>query len=239
MRSGGLPATASRKRYLNSKGKTITHIISVKENRPLETGLKTRYWCCQDENRRKKPCPSQKEGVKHRDTLGMHCYDCKGRLNVSYRANPRAEEKTYKITVWLEHHAKHTPYYDVSLPPGAAALIRENLEWFSPHEVAKLVLQTYPSISANQVRFAWTKMSETLWKRDKEQLPSVKALLSELKSDVAVLDMPEMEGVEQIAWVMKKIVLPLKGKIVEVGIDATCKRLSKHETQHANKKVYR
>ena len=168
----------------------------------------------------------------------MHRYDCKGRLNVSYRANPRAEEKTYKITVWLEHHAKHTPYYDVSLPPEAAALIRENLEWFSPHEVAKLVLQTYPSISANQVHFAWTKMSETLWKRDKEQLPSVKVLLSELKSDVAVLDMPEIEGVEQIGWVMKKIVLPLRGKIVEVGIDATCKTLSKHIRHNALTKKY-
>jgi hypothetical protein len=89
---------------------------------------------------------------------------------------------------------KHTPYYDVSLPPEAAALIRDNLEWFSPHEVTKLVLQTYPSITTNQVHAAWTMMSETLWKRDKEQLPSVKLLLGELENDVAVLDLPRMEG---------------------------------------------
>ena len=37
----------------------------------------------------------------------------------------------------------------------------------------------YPSITANQVHAAWTTMSETLWKRDKEQLPSVKLLLGE------------------------------------------------------------
>lgn len=160
----------------------------------------------------------------------MHRYNCKGRLNISCRENPKGEEKTYKITIWLEHHANHTPYYDVSLPPGAAALIRENLEWFSPHEVAKMVLQTYPSISANQVHFAWTTMSETLWKRGREQLPSVKALLGELNSDVVVLDLPEIEGVDQVAWVMKKIMSPLQGKIVEIGIDATCKILSKHQT---------
>lgn len=57
----------------------------------------------------------------------------------------------HRYTVWLEHHAKHVPYYDVALPPEAAALIRENLEWFSPHEVAKLVLQTHPTVTANQV----------------------------------------------------------------------------------------
>ena len=66
-------------------------------------------------------------------------------------------------------------------------------------------------------------MSETLWKREREQLPSVKILLGELRDDVQVLDVPRMEGVEQIAWVMKKVMLPLEGKIVEVGIDATCK----------------
>lgn len=92
----------------------------------------------------------------------MHCYDCKGRLNISCCRNTRGEEKTNKITIWLEHHTNHTPYYSVSLPPGAAALIQENLEWFSPHEVAKLVLQAYLSISANQIHFTWMVMSEML-----------------------------------------------------------------------------
>jgi len=30
------------------------------------------------------------------------------------------------------------------------------------------------------------------------------------------------EGVEILAWGMKKIAGPLKGKIIEVGMDATC-----------------
>ena len=152
-------------------------------------------------------------------------YDCNSKLHISYHANPGSEhckEKTFRITIWLEHHKSHTPYYDVSLPPEAAALIRENLEWFSPHKIAKRVLPTYPVITAKQVHAAWTTMSETLWKRGREQLPSVKTLLGELEDDVTVLDVPKLEGVEQIAWVMKKVLLPLSGKIVEIGIDATC-----------------
>jgi hypothetical protein len=158
----------------------------------------------------------------------MHHYDCKSKLGISYRANPSGE-KTYSITISLEHHMNHTPYYDVSLHPEATALIRENLEWFSPHEVAKKVLAIYPSITATQVHTAWTTMSETLWKRDREQLPSVKLILGELKDDVAILGLPEMDGVEQVAWVMKKVVLQLQGKVVEIGIDATCERSSDHQ----------
>jgi hypothetical protein len=119
---------------------------------------------------------------------------------------------------------KHTPYYDVSSPPEAAALIQENIECHCPNEVAKKVLLTYPTVTAQQVHTAWTTMSETLWKWGNEQVVSVKALLGEHKDNVAMLDLPGMEGVEQVAWVMKNIVLPLQGKIVEIGIDATCER---------------
>lgn len=59
-------------------------------------------------------------------------------------------------------------------------------------------------------------------------MASVKALLSELQDDALILDLPVMEGVEQVAWVMKRVMLPLQGKIVEIGIDATCERQSKH-----------
>jgi hypothetical protein len=169
----------------------------------------------------------------------MHRYDCQSKLNISYRTNLKSDEKTYTITIWLEHHMKHTPYYDVSLPPEAAALIREDLEWTCPNEVGKKVQMAFPSVTAKQIHTAWTTMSETLWKRDREQLPSVKALLGELKDDVAILDLPEMEGVEQIAWVMKNIALPLQGMIVEIGIDATCKRPFERQKQSANNKKRR
>ena len=126
---------------------------------------------------------------------------------------------------------KHTPYYDVSIPPDAAALIRENLESLCPNEVSKKVLMTYPMITAKQVHTAWTTMSETLWKRGRDQMASVKALLGELQEDAAMLNLPGIEGVDQVAWVMKKTVETLRGKIVEIGIDATCEISSKHQRQ--------
>ena len=156
----------------------------MKDTQTLKTGHNIRYWCCQDENWKQQCQPSQKDGVIHRDTLGMHCYNCQSKLNISCRTNTSGKEKTYTITISLEHHMKHTPYYDISLHPKAAMLIWENLEWFSPHEVSKKVTAIYPSITANQVHSAWTTMSETLWKRDKEQLPSVKLLLGELEDNV-------------------------------------------------------
>ena len=72
-------------------------------------------------------------------------------------------------------------------------------------------------------------MSETLWKCNGERLPSVKQLLGELKDDIAVLGLPGIDRVEQVVWVMMKIVSPLQGKIVEIGIDATCKSSSDHQ----------
>ena len=34
--------------------------------------------------------------------------------------------------------------------------------------------------------------------------------------------MPKVDGVEQLAWGVKKVSNRLQGKVVEVGIDATC-----------------
>ena len=75
---------------------------------------------------------------------------------------------------------------------------------------------------------AWTTMSKMLWKQCNEQVASVKALLSELQDDALILDLPGMEGVEQVAWVMKRVMSPLQGKIVKIEIDATCEIQSKY-----------
>ena len=63
---------------------------------------------------------------------------------------------------------------------------------------------TYLSVTAKQVHAAWTMMSETLWKWGRDQSASVKALLGELQNDTATLDLLEIEGMEQITWVMRK-----------------------------------
>jgi len=121
----------------------------------------------------------------------------------------------------IEHHYRHVPYYNVSMPSEATDMIRENLEWTCPNEIAKKVQMAYPVVSASQIYKAWTTMSEMLWKRDPEQLTSVQALLREF-ANVDILSLPAIEGATQITWVMKDIVGLLQGKVVKIRIDATC-----------------
>jgi hypothetical protein len=59
-------------------------------------------------------------------------------------------------------------------------------------------------------------------KRDKDQLTSARKLLEEHEQDVDVFEIKGTEGVEQLCWGMKKIARQLLGKVVEIGIDATC-----------------
>ncbi|KAK7005431.1 hypothetical protein R3P38DRAFT_2427601, partial [Favolaschia claudopus] len=120
--------------------------FKVKDNKMQVTGHKTRLWCCQDQARKLKSRPSQREGAKPRDTLGMDRYDCKSALRIACLSGDIAGEK--KLRVYIKHDADHLPYYDVSLPPGAAAIIRENLEWHTPVEIAPKVRAQYPSVTA-------------------------------------------------------------------------------------------
>jgi hypothetical protein len=70
---------------------------------------------------------------------------------------------------------------------------------------------------------AWRELSQTYWRRDDLQLPSAKKLLEEFQDEVDVFNPAGVsEGVEILAWGMKKIAAPLKGKVVEIGMDATC-----------------
>jgi hypothetical protein len=65
-------------------------------------------------------------------------------------------------------------------------------------------------------------MSEILWKRDDLQLPSAEILLWEYSDKVNMFDLPKVDGMEQLTWGMKKVSDWLRGRVVEVGIDATC-----------------
>jgi hypothetical protein len=106
------------------------------------------------------------------------------------------------------------------MPPAAAEVIRANLEWSTSAALVSQIQALYPNVSGKQVHATWSKMSETLWKREDLQLPSAKTLLKDFEDDVDTAD-----GVEQLCWGMKKIASRLKGSIVEVGIDATCKSM--------------
>jgi hypothetical protein len=126
------------------------------------------------------------------------------------------------VRVKLRHSDDHVPYYDVEMPPEAATMIRENLEWSTPASLVPKIQAGYPNVTANQIHAAWTSMSETLWKRDQYQLPSAEMLLKEYPRDVDLFNVPAVDGVEQLCWGMKKIMCSLKGKVVEIGIDETC-----------------
>jgi hypothetical protein len=149
----------------------------------------------------------------------MHRFDCKHRLRVS---SLNGDPGQRKISISLGHFASHVHYYDVAVPAEAAAIIRDGIEWSTPVQMVGKVQGLFPNVTATQIHSAWSEMSQILWKRSDMQLPSAKILLDELGDNVDVLDPQPAEGVQQLAWAMKKVMEPLRGKVVEIGIDATC-----------------
>lgn len=181
-------------------------------------------WCSQDHAHKAPPKPSTRPDAKPRDNLGMHRYDCKSRLIITSKdATSLTGDRLVTIYVKHDHRDGHQPYYNVELPADAAAIIRENIQWANPNELVTQIQATYPSVTSNQIHTAWSRMSETLWKRDKMQLPSAKILMEEFKDDVDVFDVKPPDGVEQLCWGMKRIGAELRGQIVEIALDATCK----------------
>lgn len=88
----------------------------------------------------------------------------------------------------------------------------------------------YPTITANQVYSQWRELSRAHWHRDKEQITSAKILLGEYQPDVDLFTLTGLpDGVEALAWGMKKVIDRLRGKVVEIAIDATCKHISCRE----------
>ena len=127
------------------------------------------------------------------------------------------------MVINLQHNINHTPYYDVAMPPEALKIIQNSIEWSTLVSLVMKIQSMYPNVSSKQIHSAWSAMSETIWKKDEQQLPSAEKLLMEFPDEVDVLDLPKADSVEQLTWGIKKIVTPLKGKVVEIGIDATCR----------------
>jgi len=142
----------------------------MKENKFLVSGHKTQYWCLQNSTWKQKVCPSPKEGAKHHDTLGMHCYNCCSCLRVS--CCEVDDPSSRQITIYLQHHKVHTPYYDVAMPPEAAIIIQENPEWTTSNAMVPKIQALFPAVTATQIHSVWTIMSKILWKRDDPQQKS-------------------------------------------------------------------
>ncbi|KAG2139796.1 uncharacterized protein EDB93DRAFT_1241918 [Suillus bovinus] len=144
---------------------------------------KTRFWCCQDVSRKQKARPSQKEGVKHRDTVGMKCFDCYSTLVVSCCQHTPDDIDQRTLSIHIEHHDSHTPYFDITMPAEATEIICNNLEWSIPSTLVPRIQGLFSNITSKQVHSAWSCMSQILWKKDENQLTSAKLLLDELAGD--------------------------------------------------------
>jgi hypothetical protein len=153
----------------------------------------------------------------------MKRFPCGSKLSISCRARKDNEEEL-DVTVQIKHAAKHVNYVDVSMPPEALDMIRENVEWLTPVAMVSKVQAAFPGVTAAQIHRAWMEMSASFWRYDDDQLLSTKKLLEANKEDVDIFEPQDVpDGVEMLCWGMKKIAEPLSGKIIEVGVDATCK----------------
>ena len=197
---------------------------SVRDNPKVAVGHRTRLWCCQDAARKKGSKQSTDPHIKNREHAGMKRFACKSHLHVSCKPK---KDGDMVISVILRHSIKHIQYMDVSMPPEALDVIRDDLEWGKPATIVPKIQALFPDVTATQIHTAWTTLSQVYWRRDDQQLPSARILLQEFDANIDLFT-PEgvPEGVEILAWGMKKIALPLKGKVIEIGMDATCEHYS-------------
>ncbi|KAF8524136.1 hypothetical protein BU17DRAFT_85239 [Hysterangium stoloniferum] len=204
----------------------VAREICVKDNKKLKCGHRTCFWCSQDEAH-KKWKSSTDPNIKNRENPGMKQFPCHSKLGISC-CNVDGDGSML-ITVQLEHHHQHINYVDVSMPLEALQMIRDNLEWLTPTAMVTKIQAAFHNVTRLQIHTAWSKMSEVFWHRDKEQLLSARKLLREFGEEVDVFDIVEVpDGVEMLCWGMKKIIKPLDGKVVEIGVDATYNTNSKH-----------
>ncbi|KAJ7168967.1 hypothetical protein C8R46DRAFT_1350427 [Mycena filopes] len=202
--------------------------FTVRDHKKLKNGHRTRLWCSQDEARKKKSKASDNPDIRNRDTVGMKRYRCGSFLSVRCEGGD-GDDTTPTITVKVKHCGKHVNYLDVSMPPAALAMIRDNVQWLTPVAMVNKVQAAFPIVTAAQIHRAWMEMSEPFWRFDDDQLLSTKKLLEEHTDDVDIFEPQDVpEGVEMVCWGMKNIAAPLKGKVVEIGVDATFNTNSKH-----------
>jgi len=70
----GLPVPVTST-YISLQRVSDKH-ISIHDSRDTKDGCTTRFWCCQDEQRKQKSRPSEREGVKHRERCVSRATNC-------------------------------------------------------------------------------------------------------------------------------------------------------------------
>ncbi|KAJ6626462.1 hypothetical protein B0H10DRAFT_1998466, partial [Mycena sp. CBHHK59/15] len=171
---------------------------SVKDHRKLKSGHRTCFWCSQDEAWKKKSKSSQNPDVSNRDNVGMKRYtyiEGQQRTECDCATQARREAHQLHRCVDAARGARHD-----SQECGVADTRCDGQQ--SAGDISSGHSRTNsPGLDGNE---------QDLLGHDDLQLPSAVKLLE------------ENEGVEMLCWGMKKVAGPLKGKIVAIGVDATC-----------------
>ncbi|KAF5392388.1 hypothetical protein D9757_001566 [Collybiopsis confluens] len=126
--------------------KVTGYRFTVKNHKILKSGHYTRLFCSQDKRRKRRAKKSKNPEAKLRDTLGMKRFNCQSLLTVSYAL--RKHDKSM-VQIHLQLYDPHVHYYDVGMPEGAAAIIRQHAEWQS-----SLSLVPLKRSSSNRFRFS-------------------------------------------------------------------------------------
>ena len=126
----------------------------------INNGVTGRFWCCQDVAHRKKTQPSTKDGVQHRETLGLKRFKCQSELLITCTSNEAAQT----LRIILSHSQNHTPYFDVSIPPKAIDIIRDNIDWALPNDIIGKIQLRYSHVTEKQITTVWTKFAQSSWK---------------------------------------------------------------------------
>jgi hypothetical protein len=141
-------------------------------------------------------------------------------MSVKYKWNRNAG---HDIFISLQHHNNHVFYHNIRMPPEALQIIQEQVEWSTPAAMAGKIQSIYPHITTSQIHTAWRELSQAFWRCDDAQLPSARKLLAEFGENIDIFEPVGVpDGVEMLAWGMKQIAVPLRGKVIEIAMDATC-----------------
>ena len=101
-------------------------------------------------------------------------------------------------------------------------MVGRDIDW-ALNDLTRKIQQDYPAVTSKQIMTIWTKLAQQLWKRKPENQMESATILFKGSDDVTDLFVLEVEeGVDQLAWGMKRVAHLLGAGIIEVGIEATC-----------------
>lgn len=123
----------------------------------------------------------------------MDRFDCRGALIISV-SRENGDSLRQRISIQLEHHVHHVPYYNVQLPVAARKMIKNNL-WAIPSALAVKIQEDFPHISAEQIHWTWLMFRDIMWKRSEIQTESTRLLLEGMEDETDIFTITCNPGV--------------------------------------------